>query len=261
MALITCRIFSESLRCATSVEVIVPQPASEMQIGMASGSARASHPVLYLLHGLSDDETIWARRTSIERYASAKSLAVVMPRVDRSFYCDMVYGPAYWTYISEELPRLCAGFFPISPRREDTFACGFSMGGYGAFKLALRKPERFAAAASISGVMDLEARVGKNGIGVIGPEEKTALFGPGMRVADTDNDLFHLARACGDSPGPKPRLLQLCGSDDVLHGENRKFRAFMPATGLDWSYEESPGEHNWDFVDLAIQRVLEWLPL
>ena len=107
--------------------------------------------MLYLLHGLSDDHTAWLRYTSIERYATARGLAVVMPAVHRSFYADEAHGHAYWHFVSEELPAIVAAFFRLSERREDTFVAGLSMGGYGALKLGLHHPERFAAVASLSG--------------------------------------------------------------------------------------------------------------
>src|SRR5690606_35149889 len=116
---------------------------------------KKKHPVLYLLHGLSDDDTIWLRRTSIERYVAGLGLAVVMPNVHRSFYADMAYGGQYWTFLTEELPRVAGDFFPLSDAREDNYVAGLSMGGYGAFKWALSYPERFAAAGSLSGVLDL----------------------------------------------------------------------------------------------------------
>ena len=48
-------------------------------------------------------------------------------------------------------------FFRVSADAgEDTFVAGLSMGGYGALKLALTHPERFAAAASLSGALDLD---------------------------------------------------------------------------------------------------------
>ena len=142
MALIQCDFYSEVLQLSTSMNVILPQPA------------RSRYPVLYLLHGLSDDHTIWLRRTSIERFVDPLGLAVVMPAVHRSFYTDMAAGNRYWTFVGRELPALVRAFFPVSRRREDTFVAGLSMGGYGAFKLALSFPQRFAAAASLSGALD-----------------------------------------------------------------------------------------------------------
>ena len=129
-------IFSCALGMTTSLRISLPD---RFLIEQES----AALPVLYLLHGLSDDHTAWSRRTSVERYAESAGIAVVMPEVQRSFYTDMVYGLRYFTYIAEELPALCRRLFPLSERREDTFIAGNSMGGYGALKAALRFPERF----------------------------------------------------------------------------------------------------------------------
>ena len=105
MARITCHFFSTTLRVSTAITVLLPEPA-DGQIGVTGSSSDAPPPVLYLLHGLSDDETIWTRHTSDERYVSKLGLAVVMPRAGRSFYQDEAYGSAYWTFLTEELPEM-----------------------------------------------------------------------------------------------------------------------------------------------------------
>ena len=64
MAFVDFHFFSEALGLTCAAHVILPQPTTQ-QIGMVSGKARAKYPTLYLLHGLSDDHTIWTRRTSI----------------------------------------------------------------------------------------------------------------------------------------------------------------------------------------------------
>jgi pimeloyl-ACP methyl ester carboxylesterase len=109
------------------------------------------------------NHTDWQRETSIERYAAPLDLAIVMPEVHRSFYTDMANGFLFWTFISEELPIIARSLFPLSKERKDNFVAGLSMGGYGAFKLALSHPERFAAAASLSGGMDIAAIVRRPG--------------------------------------------------------------------------------------------------
>src|SRR3954452_23097967 len=105
MALVRCGFFFDALSLRTSMSVILPQP-TQTQIGMTGDAGDEPPPVLYLLHGLSDDDTIWLRRTSIERYVAPRGLAVVMPQVRRSFYTDEAYGGGYWTFVSEELPEL-----------------------------------------------------------------------------------------------------------------------------------------------------------
>lgn len=52
-------------------------------------------------------------RTRLEEYALERDLAVVMPEVRNSFYCDMVHGKKYFTYLSEELPGDCGEYIPI----------------------------------------------------------------------------------------------------------------------------------------------------
>ena len=144
MAQISRSFFSDALEMGTSVSVVLPQ-ATEPQIGVDPAAAGGDPPVLYLLHGLSDDHTAWVRYTSIERYAAAAGLAVVMPAVGRSFYADEQHGDRYWTFVSEELPLVMRSFFRVSGAAGGHLRRGPLDGRYGALKLALRQPDRFAA--------------------------------------------------------------------------------------------------------------------
>lgn len=252
-----CRFFSEALDESVSVNVILPQQ-TRGQIGMQGTGSSDGAPVLYLLHGLSDDESIWMRRTSIERYAAAYGLAVVMPRGGRSYYADMVHGPKYWTYISEELPKVMRSFFRISDRREDTFAAGLSMGGYGALKLALHCPERFAAAASLSGAISPEHLL------EISPglaKEYECIFGDMKQFAGSFNDLFAQAERCAREKADLPQLFLTCGTEDGLHSDTVHFRDHLRKLGIPFTYDECPGIHEWGLWDRKIQQVLQWLPL
>jgi len=82
-----------------------------------------------------------------------------------------------------------------------------------------------------------------------------------LDISGTENDLFHLARTAVEKGHPIPQMLQHCGVDDHLYESNQKFRQFAEELGLPLHYEEMPGGHDWDYVDVAIQRVLEWLPI
>lgn len=262
MALLDVHAFSDALGVQVGFYVLLPQPA-QRQIGVAGGEARTKYPVLWLLHGLSDDHTIWLRRTSIERYAAAKNIAVVMPAAGRSFYQDMPNGSRYWTFLTEELPALCQAWFPISAKREDNFAAGLSMGGYGAMRMALARPDRYAAGASLSGALDLNRRLGdadKKG-GRMSRAELSAIFGEKLKVEGTDADLFAVAQQVAAGSGPKPKLFVCCGTEDELLADNRGFHQRLDAVHYEHTYEESPGTHEWGYWDAQIQRVLEWLPL
>jgi S-formylglutathione hydrolase FrmB len=256
MALLRCDFFSDVLEVGTSMTVLLPQ-ASEEQVGVtgARPDPEAEFPVLYLLHGLSDDSTAWLRYSNIDRYSAERGIAVVMPEVQRSFYADEVHGGSYWTFLTEELPAVVGSFFRVSPRREDTFVAGLSMGGYGAMKWALRRPERFAAAATLSGALDaaymqeFDLRPHMRGL--------TARVFAGRTVKDSDEDLLHLlATADRDR---LPRLMLRCGTEDHLVAQNERFVAACAAAGIPLDSAFGPGAHEWAYWDVQIQAVLEWL--
>lgn len=234
--------------------VILPQ-ATTAQIGMTGRTSVGDPPVLYLLHGLSDDDTTWLRRTSVERYAAELGLAVVMPQVHRSFYTDEAHGSRYWTFLSEELPAVVAGFFRVSTDRRDTFVAGLSMGGYGALKWALREPDRFAAAASMSGALDVVALQQVQGLR---SDVDDRVFG-GRSVAATPDDLFWLIDQV--DAVDVPALSVSCGTEDPLVESNRRFVSALQDRKIAVDGSFGPGTHEWGYWDREIERLLGWLPL
>ena len=254
MAVLRTDFYSDVLQLGTSMTVILPEPAAT-QIGTEAVQRPGPPPVLYLLHGLSDDDTMWLRQTSIHRYAAELGLAVVMPQVHRSFYADLPGTEGrYWTFLSQELPRVVGAFFNVSRRREDTFVAGLSMGGYGALKWALSQPERFAAAASLSGAVDLQA------LADLG-ERRDLIDGilGGRSVAEV-GDVFRLADAV--DPAAAPDLFVACGTEDVrLIDQNRRLVEHLERRGMRPRVDFGPGEHEWGYWDRTIQDVLAWLPI
>ncbi|MFC8851091.1 MULTISPECIES: alpha/beta hydrolase [unclassified Micromonospora] len=255
MALIRCNFHSEALGMATSMTVLLPDPAGS-GIGLAGGAPAGDPPVLYLLHGLSDDDTIWTRRTSIERYVAPLGLAVVMPQAGRSFYADEEHGNRYWTFLTEELPEVCRSFFRLSDRREDTFVAGLSMGGYGAVKWALRDPGRFAAAASLSGALDVAHRQ-HHPTHPMDPAVWHTVFGDRAVPGSDDDTVALLERAGGDLPA----LYVTCGTEDFLFDDNTRFVETARRRGVPLTVDFSPGDHDWAYWDKKISDVLAWLPL
>ncbi|MCA1319658.1 esterase family protein [Bacillus tianshenii] len=250
MALIQCNFFSEALQCSTSMTVILPQSTSH--IGVESKVEQKKHPTLYLLHGLSDDHTIWTRFTSIERYVAPLGLAVVMPTAGRSFYIDMENGYDYYTYVSEELPQIARSFFNLSDKREDNFVAGLSMGGYGALKTVMRNPDKFAAGASLSGSVDIVDRIPAF------PRDFQHIFGS-RPIKGSEDDLFHVAENLAKSDGPKPRLYHCCGTEDHNYQANLRFRDHLEKLSIESTFEDGPGSHEWGYWDMHIQPVLEFL--
>ena len=138
-------INSESLMMHTSVSVIIPQNIKRNE----------KIKTLYLLHGYRGNHMDWIRYTSIERYAQKYRMAVIMPEVNNAYYANMEKGLDYFTYVADELPQIIESLFPLSRKREDRYIAGLSMGGYGAFKIASKRPHKFSKAISLSGSMNI----------------------------------------------------------------------------------------------------------
>lgn len=249
MAFIQFHFFSEILGMQSEAYVVIPQRKTSGQIGVDTKANTEKYKCLYLLHGLSDDHTIWMRRTSIERYADKYGICVVMPCAHKSFYSNMDCGLRYYDYVAKELPSIICEFFNVSSRREDNFVAGLSMGGYGALKIALREPDRFCAGVGLSSATDIKnpGRLGS----------MSYIFGKDKPIPDND-DLFFLADACADNPN-RPRLFMACGTEDFLYEENIRFRDKLNSKGYDLFYTEEPGTHNWEFWDKHIQIALKWM--
>jgi putative tributyrin esterase len=257
MALLRCDVVSEVLKADTSITVILPQDL-KTPFSPEPAPTDTAPPVLYLLHGLGDDGTAWTRQTAIERYVKPYGLAVVLPQVGRSFYADQVHGQPYWTFLSEELPALVESMFRVSTAREDTFLAGLSMGGFGAMKWGLRAPERFAAVASISGVLDV-ARVRR-----LREDRREAAMHASFGDDDlegTSEDVRALLSRAAVERTRLPALYICCGESDSLYDDNARFAALATDLGIPITADFGPGDHEWPYFDTSIQRVLDWLPL
>jgi S-formylglutathione hydrolase FrmB len=205
-------------------------------------------PVFYLLHGLSDDHTIWSRRTSIERHVAGLPLIVVMPDGGRGFYCDAVEGPAYERHVMEDVIGFVDRTFRTIPERRGRVIGGLSMGGYGAVKLALKFPQHFCSAVAHSAAFDVRRRIERP---EIAPEMRR-IFGP--TPGGGPDDPFALAEKVDRKLLPALRID--CGREDGLIEENRAFHRHLETLGIPHEFEEFPGAHTWDYWDRHVQEAI-----
>lgn len=260
MGLFHGSFYSHSLQMTTQLNVIFPEESNDVT-PLIQGSPR----VLYLLHGLSANAAEWTRFSKIEYYAKKYNFIIIMPEVQRSFYTDMAYGPRYFSYVADELPQICQQWFNLSSDPKNTFIAGESMGGYGAVKIALRRIGQYQAVGMLSGVADwvsLAQDVHTGAWPAMQPSELTAIYGPAAMPGPED-DLFVLIQAAAVNPN-RPQLIQLCGTEDFFYDSNCRFRETAQAAGYGHTYLEWPGDHEWPFWDVAIQRTFQFfcgLPL
>ena len=247
MALMHCNFTSLELMRRCSMNVFVPEkPHSDGKPGF---------PVVYLLHGRSDDENAYVAH-GITALCEKYEFIVVMPDGARSFYSNMACGQNYWNFTALELPKLISTMFPARTDRASTFAAGLSMGGYGALKLGLRCPERFSKIGAMSSVADI-SWVGRPE-GCMDDLEVASIYGSRTGMIGTEDDLFTLlekpAPACGF-----PQLRMRCGDADMLIGENRDFVQRAQKAQLDLDYAESPGDaHTWEFWMAELPGIFDF---
>ena len=240
MALCEIHYWSNSLTKMTAANVIVPE------------GIKGPFPVFYLLHGLSDDYSVWCRRTSIERYVADLPLIVVMPDGGRGFYCDGIENPrqACESAIVKDLIGFIDNTFPTIAKREGRVIGGLSMGGYGALKLAVKFPELFCATVSHSGAVTFSHYALNR------DDDWDKEFGliVGENPVGGPNDIFALIQKPRLAPLPAIRID--CGVDDFLIERNREMHAFLKDLGIPHEYEEYPGVHNWAYWDEHVQEAI-----
>ncbi len=249
---------SNSLSMETGLTVILPDNPKGAQ----------PSKVVYLLHGLLGSSGDWLNYTMLPVYAAEHGVAVIMPEVARSFYADMKYGLNYFTYIVDELPKVVRSAFNLSPTRESTAIIGGSMGGYGAMKACLARPENYKYCCAFSSpclflkeflshkrtpaeIEELKHSYGRQLI-----TDFEAIFGENLEWR-ADCDLLHLA-ANMDKSAFMPKLYLSCGTEDYYHSDNLRFAEKIQSLGFDTTFEARHGSHDWYFFDSALRRSLDF---
>lgn len=250
MSLFVGNLRSETLGMETQVVLMLPQDRY-----------RGEDPckVMYLLHGLGQNSSSWHRYSNLELMLQEQNVVVVMPEVQRSFYCDMVYGNSYFTYITQELPQFVSRTFKVSQKREDTIIAGLSMGGFGALKCGLTRPETYGVCASFSGAVSIPYVLDVASTKPWLTKEIQAVLGVDMPLLP-ENDLWALAQRVSQIPvHQRPRIFCTCGTSDDLIAINRELAAQMQTLPLDFTYQEWEGDHNWPFWDESLSKMIQFL--
>lgn len=222
---------------------------------------RGPYPTLYLLHGLTDNCSAWLTNTRIRMWAEKSGLAVVMPSGENSFYLDVLVKDGclgdFGEYIGRELVDMTREMFPLSRKREDTYLCGLSMGGYGACRNGLKYHDVFSKAAVLSGALHFYeyprewVETSGNTVGEL------MNFGNLDETVHTDRNPAWLMEQM--KPEEFPEFYVACGLQDSLLEANRSIARKLKEAGASVTYEEGEGGHDWIFWDTYIQHVLKWL--
>jgi S-formylglutathione hydrolase FrmB len=215
------------------------------------------YPVLYFLHDGGGDEAVLFRQGMIEaldarmRAGAIPEMIVVSPRGIGSWWVDAVGGKRRTAaFLSNDLVPFVDGHYRTRLSRESRLAAGISMGGYGALRWALARPDLFAAAGGLSPAIQQLCVPSVAALPFFIRPSLEAVFGadPVANVLRA-NDLYQILLDDPTLAARAPFLLVRCGTEDKYRlGElARFFDRFATAVGLAHEVRLEPGVHDWPY--------------
>lgn len=230
MNIATVQFMSEALGRHVTYSVILPTGEAWKKGG--------DFPILYQLHGRSDDHTAWLNFSNLVLHAGNLPFIIVLPDGGISFWSDYSPHERYEAFIIQDLDTHVRRTFPARPGK--AAIGGLSMGGYGAMALGLKYPDRFASIWAHSSAFFDEARFRSF---EYPPQDPKAM------------DIFAIAERLKGQDA-LPVISFDCGRDDFLIEENRRFHEHLTALGIAHTYKEHEGAHTWSYWDLHVREAL-----
>jgi len=234
--------------------------------------SQRSYPVVYLLHGFTDDNTGWLQFGEINRYAD-KAIAdgtippmiIIMPNGDSSWYINSYDGKEnYEDFFIKEFMPYVEKQFRIKAEKRYRGIAGLSMGGYGTLFYALKHPDLFVAAAPLSaGVFSDDELVAL-------PDESydgalARVFGRNMkgkaRLSDSwqENSILNMVAKESTADLSRVRYWIDCGDDDFLTKGNCLLHIALTEKHVPHEFRVRDGAHNWTYWRTGITDALQFI--
>ncbi len=231
-----------------------------------------SYPVLYLLHGYTDDETGWTQFGEVKTIADQQignpevaPMIIVMPDAGVDWYINSYDGKTRYEdfFIEEFIPHIESTFRARS-KKEFRAVAGLSMGGHGTLIYAMKHPDMFAAAAPLSA-----AAIG--GEYIMSHDQDSwdeffgFIFGPGLSGEDRltehvkNNTALFLAENRDAEDLKTVRWYIDCGDDDFLIEGNMELHKIMRRREIPHEFRVRDGAHNWTYWRTALPEVMKFV--
>lgn len=272
MALLQFDFESQYLCNNTTISVILPDRPKTMDAADFYTNGQ-KYKVLWLLHGTFGDHSDWVRKSMIEIYAREKNLICVMPSGMNADYVSWPkFGLGYdvESHIIKELRPMIYNWFPASDKKEDNFIAGLSMGGDGAFGLAMKHPDCFGGVAVLSGVRGDVKEADWEGVSqnkmmqlsMCNPRFRNQVENAGGREAFIEKQDYQRMMFELYDQGKLPPMIFGCGTKDPGYQNFCKLRDICKAKGMPVVFEEMADlGHECRFWDPFIQVALRFFGL
>ncbi|SEJ50770.1 S-formylglutathione hydrolase FrmB [Dyadobacter koreensis] len=229
------------------------------------------YPVLYLLHGYSDDETGWTQFGQAQEIADktinngdAPPMIIVMPDAEVTWYMNTFDNKGrYEDFFTEEFIPYIDANYRTRAKKEFRAVAGLSMGGFGTLLYAAKHPELFAAASALSAAVRTDEEM------MAMPEERwenryATIYGPNLkgkaRLTDFyyKNSILKLVETISSEKLKTVRYYIDCGDDDALVTGNMVLHTELMKKGIPHEFRVRDGAHTWTYWRTALPEVLKF---
>ncbi|MBT3228115.1 MAG: prolyl oligopeptidase family serine peptidase [Candidatus Marinimicrobia bacterium] len=215
---------------------------------------KGGYPFIVMLHGWSGDETQWEDDSDLQNLCDTYNLLLILPDGGYDgWWVDSEVSPGrnYATHIHQEIKIWVVENFNGSMNPASHGVMGLSMGGFGAITQVLKYPDSYAAAASLSGVMDITRHT----------ENWHLTNALGLYAEDPDrwesNNPLHLAEK--KAPRNSPDMLLVCGRDDFTFKENQEMAKQLEDKGYKIVFREESGTHSHAFWKTHVESAIKFI--
>ncbi|MGV8134058.1 MAG: alpha/beta hydrolase [Mangrovibacterium sp.] len=231
--------------------------------------AEKKYPVLYLLHGLYDNNKGWLEGGNLQYIAnnaidSENTCEMIIVVPDAGTVKDGYFnieGWPYETFFFDEFIPYIEKTYRIFGDKSHRAIAGYSMGGGGATAYALEHPDMFSSVYAMSALMtlpkrDRTAQPKQDGAPVKDP--KMVEFGKSVLA----NDCIVLLSFSDDATLEKYRTIRWfldCGDDDFLLDVNFRFYQEMQKAKVPCELRVRDGGHDWEYWRPALQMALPFV--
>jgi S-formylglutathione hydrolase FrmB len=236
----------------------------------APESRTRRYPILYMLHGLGDDEQTlfktggWTLIEDLRKQKKIGDFLVVAPDGGRSFYINSADGKVLYSdfFLHEFLPAI-EKKYRVLPGRAARGINGISMGGYGALRFAFAHPELFSSVSAQSAALIVESPKELNAAAKSGsPMVQTLVrvFGDPINLEHwEENNPFALARRNAQALR-RTAIYFNCGRSDDYGFEKgaATLDAELTRLHVPHEYQDYPGGHNLQYFLAHLPETIEF---
>lgn len=235
-------------------------------------TSQRSYPVLYLLHGYTDDETGWTQFGEVKTIADNQigqtdvtNMIIAMPDGGLNWYVNSYDGKTkYEDFFIQEFIPFIEKTYRARGTKEFRAISGLSMGGHGTLIYAMKHPDLFAAAAPLSAAV-----WGSDDVLASNQEDWERyfgfIFGEGLegesRLTDhvKDNLPLYLIESQEVDKLKTVKWYIDCGDDDFLVNGNMELHKRMNEKEIPHEFRVRDGAHNWTYWRTALPEVLKFV--